>query len=114
MLKKLKADFYFEDDRGSIVQLVHQGYCQFNVITTKKGVMRGGHYHKQNDEAFYIISGSLRVEVDGISEEFSAGDFFGIEANDLHSFYFIEDTLLVSMYSEGVELADGTKDIITK
>ena len=114
MLKRFATDFEFQDDRGSIVQLVHEGYCQVNVITTKKGVMRGGHYHKQNEEAFYVISGALTIEVNGEKTDFNAGDFFGIEAHDMHSFYFLEDTLLVSMYSNGVELPDGGKDIYTE
>lgn len=114
MLRQFTTDFDFQDERGTIVQLVHEGYRQVNVITTKKGVMRGGHYHKQNKEAFYIISGSLTIEVNGEKTDFGAGDFFGIDANDMHSFYFLEDTLLVSMYSDGVELADGSKDIFTE
>lgn len=114
MLRRFATDFEFQDDRGTIVQLVHQGYRQFNVITTRKGVMRGGHYHKQNEEAFYIISGALTINVNGEEATFGPGDFFGIEANDMHSFYFLEDTLLVSMYSSGVELSDGSKDIYTE
>ena len=114
MLKIKKTDFEFTDARGSIVQLIHGGYQQLNVITSKKGVVRGGHYHKQNEEAFYVISGSLEVAVNGDSHRFAAGEFFGIEANDMHSFTFLEDTVLVSMYSNGVELEDGTKDIFTE
>ena len=45
---------------------------------------------------------------------FKTGDFFGIEANDMHSFYFLEDTTLVSMYSNGVEKENGEKDIFTE
>ena len=32
----------------------------------------------------------------------------------MHSFNFLEDTVLVSMYSYGVELEDGTKDIFSE
>ena len=111
MLKIIKKDFDFCDDRGTIVQLIHNGYRQINVITSRKGVVRGGHYHKQNEEAFYIVSGELTVTVNGETAHFKAGDFFGIEAYDMHSFNFMEDTVLVSMYSYGVEMKDGTKDI---
>lgn len=114
MLHIIETDFHFEDERGTIDQLIHDGYKQINVITSKKGVVRGGHYHKQNDEAFYIVSGKLAVTVNGETSIFSAGDFFGIEANDMHSFDFKEDTILVSMYSDGVELSDGTKDMYTE
>lgn len=111
MLKIIKTDFHFEDERGTIDQLVHEGYQQVNVITSKKGVIRGNHYHKLNDEAFYVVSGVLEVTVNGEMHIFRAGDFFGIEPGDMHSFLYLEDTTLVSMYSNGVELPDGTKDM---
>ena len=41
----------------------------------------------------------------------SAGEFFEIQPNVLHSFKFLEETQLISMYSSGVELKDGSKDI---
>lgn len=114
MLKVIKTDFAFTDERGTLVQLIHEGYRQINVITSRKGVVRGGHYHKQNEEAFYIVSGELDVEVNGETTRFKAGDFFGIEPFDMHSFRFLEDTVLVSMYSSGVELPDGSKDIFSE
>ncbi len=114
MLKIIKKDFEFVDERGAIVQLIHDGYKQINAITSKKGVLRGGHYHKENAEAFYIISGALKLTVNGREYAFKGGDFFGIEPYDMHSFLFEEDTVLVSMYDKGVELADGSKDIFTE
>ena len=114
MLKIIKTDFHFEDERGTIDQLIHDGYKQINVITSKKGVVRGNHYHKLNDEAFYIVSGSLKLIVGDQEYRFKAGDFFGIEPYDMHSFAYLEDTVLVSMYSSGVELPDGTKDMYTE
>ncbi len=114
MLKVLPLDFQFTDGRGTLRQLVHDGYRQVNVITSKQGTVRGNHYHKLNGEAFFIVSGFLEVTVNGESRAFRQGDFFGIEAFDIHSFYFLEDTILVSMYTQGVELPDGTKDIYTE
>lgn len=114
MLKVLPTDFTFSDERGTITQLIHEGYQQINVITSKAGVFRGGHYHKENEEAFYLISGAVEVTVNEQTFTFRAGSFFGIEAYDMHSFRFLEDTVLVSMYSNGVEHEDGTKDIYTE
>lgn len=114
MLSRKKVDFQFMDDRGTLVQLIHDGYKQINVIISKKNTFRGGHYHKENKEAFYIVSGLLDVVVNGTKSTFAAGDFFEIEENDVHSFYFLEETTLVSMYSSGVEKADGQKDIYTE
>ena len=114
MLKILKTDFHFADERGTIEQLIHDGYRQINVITSRKGVVRGNHYHKLNEEAFYIISGALKLTVGTRVYTFCQGDFFGIEPYDMHSFEFLEDTVLVSMYSSGVELKDGSKDIYSE
>lgn len=111
MVREIDPDFRFSDHRGELVQLIHEGYRQINVITSKKGVVRGGHYHKENREAFYIVSGKLELTVDGRTSRFQTGDFFGIEPYDKHSFFFLEDTILVSMYSNGVELENGGKDI---
>lgn len=115
MIQILKPNFEFGDERGKLTQLVREGYKQINVITSNKGCYRGGHFHKVNKECFYIISGEIELTVtDGLVEKkyiFKENDMFLIEENIKHSFLFKEDTLLVSMYSNGVELANGEKDI---
>lgn len=113
----VKPDFQFTNDNGSLVQLVHEGWKQFNVIFSKKDSFRGGHFHKINHEAFYIISGKLSLELNSKNEKetniFGVGDMFVISPYQLHSFMFMEDTVMVSMYNLGVELDDGSKDIYT-
>lgn len=117
LIEKLKTDFVHNDERGSLTQLVHKGYSQFNIITSKAGVFRGGHFHKLNTEAFFVISGKCKVTArkDNESENmiFSAGDFFRIGPYVCHDFDYIEDTVMASMYSLGVELDNDQKDIYT-
>lgn len=117
MIRILKVDFEFEDDRGKLIQLVREGFSQFNIIFSKAGVSRGNHYHKENQEAFYVISGQfvLTAEKEGKTERytFSQGDMFLVPPFVKHSFFYETDTLLASMYSNGVERSDGTKDIFT-
>lgn len=114
LIERLKPDFSHEDDRGTLTQLIRRGYSQINVITSKGGVFRGGHYHELNTEAFYIVSGRCRVTArkDGEThtEEFSAGDFFRVGPYVTHDFDYLEDSVLVTMYSLGVELDDGKMD----
>ncbi len=118
MIEILKPDFVFQDDRGLLTQLVHEGFSQYNIIFSKKGVLRGDHYHKENREAFYIITGELelRVKKGDVSKSyiFRPGDMFLIPPYVVHSFYYAEDTWLASMYDLGVEHEDGTKDIYTE
>lgn len=115
MIQILKPDFEYEDQRGKLTQLVRKGFSQFNIIFSKAGTFRGNHYHKENREAFYVISGSFDVTVkkDGKTEvfTFSQYDMFLIPPLVNHSFFYHTDTLLASMYDIGVELANGRKDI---
>lgn len=115
LFERIQPDFIHEDERGCLVQLAREGYAQFNIITSKAGVERGGHYHKLNTEAFYIISGALRVcfvAGEATAEvRFARGDFFRIPPLVVHWFFFESDTVLASMYSRGVELPDGSKDM---
>lgn len=114
-VKIVVPDFIFGDDRGKLVQLVHDGFKQVNVITSKAGFKRGGHYHKLNTEAFYIVSGSFelvtRYEGKEEKQTFKAGDMFSIPPLVAHDFIYQEDTILVSMYDKGVELDENEKDI---
>lgn len=118
MIKMLKPDFEFTDERGKLTQLVRCGYKQINVVHSKAGTFRGGHCHKHNKEAFYIIEGSfeLTARKDGAEEKytFRTGDMFAIEAEVYHDFHYLTDTVLVGMYDNGIELENGAKDIVTE
>ena len=118
LLQIIQPDFSFTDARGTLAQLAHENVAQVNAVFTKKGAVRGNlHYHKQTKESFYILSGKVRVIVsDGDAREeyvFSSGDAFRIPENVRHTFEYLEDTTLVTLYSARVELPDGTKDIYT-
>jgi dTDP-4-dehydrorhamnose 3,5-epimerase-like enzyme len=118
LLERMKPNFEFENEKGKLTQLVREGWSQVNVITSKAGSFRGGHYHKLNKEAFYIISGKFKLTLrkDGKEEEHILGkdDMFMIEPYCMHDFDYLEDTILVSMYDKGVELENGEKDIYTE
>ena len=115
MIEFLQTDFRFSDTRGDFIQLCHTGWKQVNYSFTKAGVLRGGHYHKKNREAFFIIEGriELTLKKDGKTKVYQvkSGDFFALTPWTLHSFSFLEDTRMISMYDLGVEEADGEKDI---
>ena len=118
LIKFIEPDFKFSDDRGSLIQLVHNNWKQVNYITSKAGSVRGNHYHMCNVEAFYIISGTFKLHLTHLETketneyDIKAGDFFIIYPKVIHSFDYITDTTLISMYDKGVELPDGTMDIL--
>lgn len=115
LYEKLTPDFCFSDDRGELVQLIHDGYKQINILESKKGVTRGAHYHKRSSEVFYVVEGSLKVTLSAKGEEeqvkFHKNDFFLIRPGVTHSLFFDEDCLLVALYNIPIEQDDGTKDI---
>lgn len=116
LINELKTDFSFEDERGILTQISHGEFKQINAVFTKKNAVRGNwHYHKLCNEYFYIISGKIRVQakLNGEEEEkiFEQGSLFMISKNVRHNFEYLEDTYLVVMYDERVELDENTKDI---
>lgn len=118
LVKILNYDFKFDDERGSLVQLIHNGYNQVNYVLSEKGAERGSfHYHKLNNEVFFVISGKMTVTLEYNGEQethtFGANDMFMIEKNIRHKFVFDERTQLIGFYDVGVELDDGSKDIIS-
>ncbi len=118
LIRFVRPDFVFENDAGSLTQLVHEGWKQVNVILSRPGSVRGGHYHKFNEEGFYIVSGSFTLTVWNHDEkeeyEIKSGDMFVIPRHVFHTFAYHEDTMLVSLYSNGVELSPTEKDIWTE
>lgn len=114
LMERINVDFEHKDKRGTLTQLVHKGYSQINVVTSKSGVFRGGHYHELNTEAYYIVVGSCKVTARKGNEQeteiFKAGDFFRIGPYIIHDFDYLEDSILVTMYSLGVELGGGRMD----
>lgn len=115
LFERLTPDFHFADERGELTQLVHEGYEQVNVLFTKAGVVRGGHYHKIAQEAFYVLSGCVTVDFQkddqACSVTFGKDEFFKIHTHVNHTMHFEQDTILVAMYDRRIEDNEGNKDI---
>lgn len=96
------------DERGELYEFT--GVCaefkQVNILFSKAGTKRGQHYHKILREKFYIISGFLIVDVVNVetgektSFECKKAEQFIIEPFNQHTLTFIEDTTILSFYSE--------------
>lgn len=115
LIKRIEPEFSFLDSRGELTQLVSKGYAQVNILHSKAGTVRGDHYHKQCTEAFYVIEGSVCIEVqDGAiceRETFLKGDFFCVMPGIMHSLRFEKNCTMVQLYDVPVENSDGSKDI---
>lgn len=96
-----------KDDRGSLTEFcdLEGNYKQVNILHSKKGSIRGNHYHKDLTERFYIVTGLVSLYVKCvhsgnekkiICEE---GEAFVIKPGLLHTLEFLEDTYILSFYS---------------
>lgn len=101
------TEFSKQDIRGKLTQLASRNIAQVNVVESKKGSVRGGHYHKICEESFYLIKGSVKVKLrkgEFAEEEIiKEGTFFTIKPYIVHSLEFIEDTIMVVIYDEAVQ-----------
>lgn len=117
-IKFVDPDFINRDDRGFLVQITSKRqWSQVNYIKSNVGSVRGNHSHEFNRELFYVIEGrfSLTLETgDGrLTYDIVAEDMFIIEPFIRHSFEYVEKTMLITMYDQGVQLENGKMDIIT-
>ena len=59
-MKYSKPKIFFKDKRGSITDIFYKkNINHVAIIKSKKGVLRGNHYHKKTTQYMYITKGSL-------------------------------------------------------
>jgi quercetin dioxygenase-like cupin family protein len=64
-----------------------------------KGQLVPKHFHVLQDETFEVISGTLTVWLDGITQSFSAGEKITLPKNVPHNHYNNEDTPLTYLHT---------------
>lgn len=92
-MKTLDPYTKFEDNRGLLLGIVNSGYWEeINYVETQADQVRGGHYHKETREMFFIIDGEIEIRIDDINgkniRNFSArkGSIFVVEPFEVHTF----------------------------
>lgn len=106
-MKIEKKKINFEDNRGTITDIFSRMPIQHaTVIYSKKGSVRGNHYHKNTTQIDFIVSGQMKVLVQKIGEEdvlqaiVSKNDLIIYEPSEAHTFIAEEDTIFVT-FSNG-------------
>ena len=100
-IKKEKIKAAFKDDRGAIYDLLDNGDIKhIGMLTSKKGSVRGSHYHKIARQITYILSGKIELTLKDIDYEnakpqimiMEEGDIVDIPPMVAHSLKALEDT----------------------
>jgi dTDP-4-dehydrorhamnose 3,5-epimerase-like enzyme len=78
-MKITKIEPAFVDDRGFICDLLTDENIQHaGLLKSKKGAVRGRHFHKEQQQYTFVLSGKIRVAVKNLLEENSK-----LETSDL-------------------------------
>ncbi len=52
----------FEDERGKIIDILEKEVIEYvTLISSKKGAIRGNHYHKESVQYIFVLRGSLKL-----------------------------------------------------
>ncbi len=106
-----RVEHYFKhsDTRGYITGLLNTGtWREVNFIASEAGTIRGGHYHKQTEECFLILTGRILVtfrkpieHAQDVKEEilFKAGDVFIVNPLVEHTFEILENASWINLLS---------------
>ena len=96
-------DVNFEDARGTITDIfVKNPKDHCTIIVTKKGAIRGNHYHKRSRQHDFIISGSFEAYGQKVGESevtkvlLQPYDLATWEPNEAHEFVALEDTTFLT------------------
>lgn len=83
----------FTDHRGIFFGIINSGqWEEINYVETKADQVRGGHYHKETRELFFVIEGDIEVTIEKLGGQsrsvFTAGkgSIFVVEPFEIHTF----------------------------
>jgi len=104
-MKVIQIKTTYQDKRGSITDIVEQ--IDFNgatMIASKKGSIRGNHYHKKTIQYIYLLSGKLKAKSKKVNESMvevvvQPGDLISHDQLEAHCFEAIEDSLFLVLSS---------------
>ena len=91
------------DARGAILDILTQvNIDAITLITSKKGAVRGNHYHKRTVQYTYLISGRLSYLTSGKSGRvarrvMAPGDIVESPPGETHTFVALRDSVFLSL-----------------
>ena len=104
-MKVIQIKTTHQDERGEIKDIIEQ--IDFNgatIIESKKGSIRGNHYHKKTIQYIFVLSGKLKAKSKKVDESMvevvvEPGDLISHEQLEAHCFEAIEDSLFLVLSS---------------
>ncbi|MDA4122232.1 MAG: cupin domain-containing protein [Thaumarchaeota archaeon] len=102
-IRKIKPAF--EDERGAIFDILEEPVEHTGMIRSKKGSVRGNHYHKESTQYTFVLSGKMEFTTrdahlsDGPRETavLLPGDLVVTPPMEAHVMRFLEDTVFIDL-----------------
>ena len=102
-VKKIKPAF--QDERGIIANILEEPICHVAIITSKKGSIRANHYHPDQIQYCYLISGRYESTSKNLNEKNAKTEKITVAPGNLvitppmiaHAMRFLEDSVLLNL-----------------
>jgi len=107
-VKVVHKEIVFEDKRGQITDILENEIIDsVTIISSKKGAVRGNHYHKESVQYVFILKGRLRLFTRAPGEDIKSTI---VEVGDLALTPPLEEHTLVALEdSEFIALTRGPR-----
>jgi len=109
----------FVDERGEILNLIDAPFTSAAVIRSKKGAVRGNHYHKTDYHYCWLQSGGMVYLHRPIGEAqapqrwtIKPGQLFYTPPGYEHAMHFTEDSVLLVFARNNREMANYEADTV--
>ncbi len=95
----------FSDERGVITDILSGEMQNLGIITSKKGSVRGNHYHKAQTQYTYVLKGRIEMTTKDLREPnsvpktatISEGELITHPAMVAHTYKALEDTVFLAI-----------------
>ena len=102
-IRKIGAEV--SDERGEIKNILEEPISHVAIITSKKGTIRANHYHPQQTQYVYLISGRYESHSKDLTRQDSETEKKTVEEGSLvttppmvaHAMKFLEDSVLLNL-----------------
>lgn len=94
----------FRDTRGEIIDILQRVKVDsVTIISSRKGAVRGNHYHKRTIQYAYVLKGKFRLFTQEEGKRIQRklvkeGDFITTPPLERHAFVAEEDSLLLTCF----------------
>ena len=102
-MRVVRREKVFEDERGEITDILEKEFIDsVTLISSKKGAVRGNHYHKESIQYTFVLKGSLKLftrrpggEVEMVV--LNPGDLVFSPALERHTLIALEDAEFLAL-----------------